>query len=365
MRAATPDRRPTPLSRREKSNTPMRQPKNGERSKFCGSTRSSSNVAQSEETTDGRSGRVNVKNNTTAGPLRSSQLFGDRPPATTTLPPRCVYAPPPTNPKQAAEFWTRMREDNARLAEAHERVCQSKGIAFRPGRRSGSSAPPRGGMDAHPAVGRRAVPDEAAPLPGSRRRTGSRNERVRRTSSAASLRKPDTPVKKVNGNIHTLNNAGNHNSHATTVTSATTTNGTTTTTTAGATKAKQRGTTNGVAGRLSLVRPRPTISASATASSHNNTRQSNRGGTYIEPQLHQGNGVANKEQDSKIQRQRAVSTPSCGEISGGASPETISSRRLNCRMETAPYVEGSGGEQSERCSPIKLQYEQYEPPVVQ
>ncbi|ORC92048.1 uncharacterized protein TM35_000042620 [Trypanosoma theileri] len=351
-RPSTPDRRPTPVLRRDISSTPNRRP-NGERSKFCGAARNGNSVAQGHDTAGGRSESITntAGHNTTTGPLRSSQLFADRPVMTTLQ--RRMYGPPPTNPKEAEEFWARMREENDRLAEEHEKVCQSKGITFRPpARRSGSSVT-RSGTDAHPTGSRRAATEATTPLPSSRRRTASRTGRVRRTGSTGSLKKPDTPVRKTNGYAPTPNNDKHHTSD-TTIPSATTIN-----TPTRATRVKQRSTANGVAARPSLTRSRPTISVAGT-SSYGNTRQTNGAGPYTGSHIHQRNGMPPKGEGEKVQRRRVCSTPSFGELSRGASPETVSSRRLNCRTETAPYVEVSGGEQSDRWSPKKLQYDQSE-----
>ncbi|KEG11947.1 hypothetical protein DQ04_02131110 [Trypanosoma grayi] len=350
LRIGTPDRRLTPVSRREQSNTPTRH-FSAERSKFCGKSVSANSTQVCSAAKDRSSTRNNAK---TDGPLRSSALFGDRPAAATTMcHTRSIYTPPPTNPKQAEKFWNNMWESNARMTEMHEKICQSKGIVLRPKKasdscisestaeRCGSSTKQRAGSSQPTLTRVRNTSSTAC-------RRAPSSENARRTPSPLVRRRPETPdQKRVNGYAHTPA------THAPAAAGAA----------ASANRgAKARGVRNGpgewpMTSGAAKTRQRPTISAAAGAAAA--TRVKTNGTSAVaESRIRRSNGPLHRTQ---TQRPHVGDTPvraSGGSMSGGASPKTISSRRMNWRTETAPYLEGSGGEQSRGCSPKKLQYEQ-------
>ncbi|KAG8341110.1 hypothetical protein TRVL_08060 [Trypanosoma vivax] len=124
VRLSGADRRPTPVTRRSQANASARSISSG-RSRFC--IVDSSASATNKPPIGTTDSKVNEA-------LRKPALFIDRHSSS-------IFSVPPCNPKQADHFWSRMREDNAKLTEMHRIVCEQKGIAsFR--RRCTSSGVP-------------------------------------------------------------------------------------------------------------------------------------------------------------------------------------------------------------------------------
>ncbi|EKF31782.1 hypothetical protein MOQ_004371 [Trypanosoma cruzi marinkellei] len=262
---------------------------------------------------------------------------------------RQTYFSPPLHPKQVKEFLVRMREDEARCTKMHEKVCESKGIAFHPTKRLN---------------GRRRLSMIEQSCSTSQRRpviscssTPSRNVRspmLRRSMGPSEIFRPD-PL-PVRGKSPTpYGRKSDVQPHAL-ATAATTISG------ARGDKRGENGA-GGVPKEAAARRQRPVISVNSTTSvSRNgvtataaNNRRVQQGRSTTRQQVRKQQSPSQGtplHQDSPGVRQ-----PPRRSLSGAISPSSVSPCLKNCRTETAPYIETPAGRQSEVCSPVRLDYD--------
>ncbi|ESL10387.1 hypothetical protein TRSC58_01882 [Trypanosoma rangeli SC58] len=243
-----------------------------------------------------------------------------------------------------------MREDEARCTKIHELVCESRGISFHSTKRSYSRASSRAtdhSIDARRRCVMRSfssTPTRNLKSPMLRQYTGQ-TDKLQRFSSAPVNAKLPPPCRKIfNGQLRAVSTAA----EATPV----------------ARGGKRSG--DGFATRPkepAAGRHRPVISVTAKKG------VSEKGAATTAHADRVARRVKSiKRQPASPQKLSSLDTPlACpprGEwqpnsrgTSGAMPSKSISSHRMNCRTETAPYIEPAGDERLKLCTPKKLVYE--------
>ncbi|KAF8283446.1 hypothetical protein TcBrA4_0061150 [Trypanosoma cruzi] len=320
-----------------------------DKSKFCkrsGSASSATEVRSATSDVIGSVGRkraglssldsTRMKNGSADGAILRSQT-------------RQPYFPPPLHPKQVKEFLARMKEDEARCTKMHEKVCESKGIAFHPTKRLNCRR--RSNMIEQPCN----TPQRRPVISCSS--TPSRNVRspmLRRSMGPNEIFRPD-PL-PVRGKSPTLYGKKSDLQPRAVATVAAKIPG------ARGDKRDENGA-GGVPKEAAARRQRPVISVNsttslsrngATATAANNRRvQQGRSTTRQQVRTQQS-----PSQDTPLhQGLPGVRQPPRRSLSGVISPSSVSPCLKNCRTETAPYIETPAGGKSEVCSPVRLVYD--------
>ncbi|RNF05884.1 hypothetical protein TraAM80_04263 [Trypanosoma rangeli] len=257
---------------------------------------------------------------------------------------------PPINPKQVEGFLSRMREDETRYTKIHELVCESRGISFHPTKRSYSRAsshatehsvgPPRGCIiRSCPST-----PTRNLKSPMLRQYTGQSDEMQRFSSAPVNVKLSAACRKIFNGQSRAVSTAMEA--------------------TPGARGGKRCG--DGLATRpkeQAVGHRRPVISVTATKGVPENGTATT---AHADRVVRRVKSI--KRQPVSPQKQSSLDTPpicppswerqpNSRGASGAMSTKSISSHRMNCRTETAPYIELAVDERSKLCSPKKLVYE--------
>lgn len=287
-RQNTPDRRVTPVLRREYPASALRRG-SAERSRFCKGLSTDSNGTQKHASGDIACSITGKEKGMKISPLRSSALFS---PGRTTG----SFPQPPCTPKQTDLFWSRMWEDNAQRAHIHKVICESKGIRVASRERPKSRTPQRNGSTWH-----------NKPTRQVRAGRSISPEKVLRGTSLSLTRVPDGTPRRNTSSVMRAVSIRSQPSPTTTPTAA---------------------SSAAATGRPRVMdstarRKRPAISAAFRAV-----------------------GPA-KELTDVRQSPDTVLLCNASRGSSARAPSAL----MNCRTDTAPYVEMSGDDMSTRLSP--------------
>ncbi|RNF20745.1 uncharacterized protein Tco025E_03653 [Trypanosoma conorhini] len=348
MSGTTPKRRVAHVVRREPSVSSLR-PAGAEKSLFCKRTGSVGGARKTQTVTSVSNASATRQKPASSFPrpalMRNNSTNGDMFRRFTSRPP----TPPPTNPKQVEGFLHRMREDEARCTKLHELLCESRGIPFHASKRSYSRTPLRA-MES-----RNDTPRDGAMR--SRSSTPARNVAssvLRRcTGSSDKVQLFSTP--HANGKVPMYcRKTPNVQPRAVSTAVGST---------PGAPGGKRTESGLGTRPKEQAVPPhRPVISVTSNKGVPGNGVV----GAHADRVVLQGK--SSKRQQASPPKPPPLGTPLSrrpnGERqpkgrggTGAMSPQSISSRRMNCRTETAPYIESAAEERSRQCSPRKLVYD--------